>query len=114
VERRRVLIEMRDELLRLLESMTERVRADALAFDVEIEDFLGGVSDELEGVATRIGLFERDGRPPGTTTRSLSGQPSVAGAKGITTDLAASDDNFVARCFGCMLSLICSRRLALA
>ena len=107
-ERRRVMIEMRDELLRLLESMTERVRADAEAFDVEIEGFLEGVSEELEGVAKRIGLVNRDGGPP------RSGAPSVAIPSGsVSVDSAVStDDNFVARCFGCLLTLICNRQLA--
>src|SRR6266566_10163474 len=94
-ERRRVMIEMRDELLRLLESMTGRVRADAEAFDVEIEDFLEGVSEELEGVAKRIGLVNRDVGPPRSGALSVaipSGSVSVNSAE-------SADENFVARCF---------------
>jgi hypothetical protein len=107
-ERRRALLAMRDDLLRLLESMTERVRADALAFDVEIDDFLGGVADEVEGVTRRIGLFEKNGGPP----RSHLTNGSVSPANPTAVARASDDENFVARCFGCLLSLICSRRLA--
>jgi hypothetical protein len=108
-ERRRVMVEMRDDLLRLLESMTERVRADALAFGVEIEDFLEGVSTELDGVARRVGLVGRSGGPP-------RGGVSVAVRLPVDTladgERSHADDNFVARCFGCLLSLICNQRLA--
>jgi hypothetical protein len=108
-ERHRALISMRDDLLRLLESMTERVRADALAFDVEIEDFLGGVRDDLEGVSKRIGLLDRRNGPPGggryVASAALTPGPSPRGRE-------ESDENIVARCFGCLLTLICGRRLA--
>jgi hypothetical protein len=112
--RRRVMVEMRDDLLRLLESMTERVRGDALAFDVEIEDFLGGVAVELEGVSWRVGLVDRHtggGPRSGMVTRTganSSRKPEES------SSLASSDENVVARCFGCLLSLICSQRLAAA
>jgi P-aminobenzoate N-oxygenase AurF len=108
-ERRRAMIEMRDELLRLLASMTARVREDALAFDVEIQDFLNGVANEIEGVASRVGLTSAgaSGGPP----RGLAMNGSVAGlAPGAVTQ--SEDQNFVARCFGCLLTLICSQRLA--
>jgi len=110
MERRRVMVEMRDQLLRLLSSMTERVRGDAAAFDVEIDDFLGGVSAELEGVSRRVGLVDRSGGGPtglagGMLRRTGSDVPEK-------TETVAQDDHFVARCFGCLLSLICSQRLA--
>jgi hypothetical protein len=110
-ERRRAMVEMRDELLRLLGSMTERVRADALAFDVEIEDFLGGVADELDNVSKRVGLLDRHRGPPravGGGAGGAHGEPSPRAL----SDAAGTDDHFVARCFGCLLSLICARRLA--
>jgi len=115
-ERRRVMIEMRDELLRLLESMTEKVRGDALAFGVEIEDFLQGVAAELDGISARVGLLDRNGRPPGAVGPRGENirrrwflareEPQPA------AELASTDDSLVARCFGCLLSLICSQRLA--
>jgi hypothetical protein len=110
-ERRRAMVEMRDELLRLLASMTGRVREDAEAFDVAIEDFLEGVASEIEGVASRVGLLrsEQGGGPP---RASINGMRGVEVATASATSRESSDDNFVARCFGCLLSLICSQRLA--
>jgi hypothetical protein len=125
-ERRRAMLEMRDELLRLLESMTRQVRDDALAFDVKIEDFLEGVAGELDGVVRRVGLLERSGgRPsgPGASARSGpplgaragSGPPLEPGAGGtLRADRSGNAEPLVARCFGCLLSLICSQRLATA
>ena len=117
-ERRRIMVEMRDELMRLLESMTHRVREDALAFDVVVEDFLEGVGGELDDVARRVGLLERHTRPPtagggaphARTNTSLLSQPVPE----TSTDDENDDENVVARCFGCLLSLICGQRLATA
>ena len=110
-ERRRVMVDMRDELMRLLESMTRRVRDDALAFHVEIDDFLGEVGGEIDGVAHRVGLLERRQGPPKTGSGPIvsdrSGPPPP--------QTPATDEGAVmARCFGCLLSLICSPRLATA
>lgn len=121
IERRRAMVDMRDVLLRLLESMTERVRADAAAFDVEVEDWIGGVSGELEGISKRVGLIDlnaggsgsgSDGelpRPPQASSRTFA----VSSAGNVAVGESA-DENFVTKCFGCLLSLICSRRLATA
>jgi hypothetical protein len=126
-ERRRVMVEMRDDLLRLLESMTERVRADAMAFDVEIEDFLQGVAMEIEGVARRVGLVnggpkrwdgtranasQEEVRPDGNIDREEAPVVSAWVVGGSESLAAAQDESFVAKCFGCLLSLICSQRLA--
>jgi hypothetical protein len=111
-ERRRAMVDMRDELMRLLASMTRRVREDALAFDVEIEDFLEDVGAEIDSVARRVGLIERRGRPPmpGGGTALASGENGSLQ----TSVSAATDDNVIARCCGCLLSLMCVRRLATA
>ncbi len=108
LERRRVMVDMRDELLRLLASMTERVRADALAFDVEVEDWVTGIAAEIEGVAKRIGLMERASGGPSRG----AGAGIARGSEVVATSPATNDDNIVARCFGCLLSLICTQRLA--
>ena len=114
-ERRRAMIDIRDELMRLLESMSERVRAGALAFDVEIDDFVEGVEEEIDGGACRVGLLDREGGPPHSgagaaePTRTQSTAPN-----GPTTRPPVAEDNFVVRCFGCRLSLICNRRLTRA
>ena len=107
---------MRDDLFRMLERMTDRVRSDIEAFDVNADDFLGGVWTDIDTVGKRIG-FERRDRPddsgPPTNGRSTAGRrvrtphpsplPEVEGG---------GDDNIVTKCFGCLLSLICSRQLA--
>ena len=111
-ERRRALIDMRDELLRMLASMTERVRADALAFDVEVEDFLGGVSNELESVTQRVGLLSGRNHDDGDAGGHARGKAMVSLTSTQAPDPAGADDNIVTRCFGCLLSLICSRKLA--
>ena len=107
-ERRRVMVEMRDELLRLLASMTERVREDASAFDVEVTDWVAGIADEIDGVAKRVGLVDRAGGGPSRG----AGAGIPRGAQMATANVASNDEKFVARCFGCLLSLICAQRLA--
>jgi hypothetical protein len=112
-ERRRTMVDMRDELLRLLGSMTERVRADAYAFDVEVGDFLDGVAGEIDSVAKRVGLLDRQaGGPPRGLNGAGATSVGAAAARDNGTTPIASDDNFVARCFGCLLTLICGQRLA--
>jgi hypothetical protein len=104
-ERHSALVGMRDDLFRLLETMTERVRADVEAFDVEVEDFLGGVWTDIETVTKRIGLVNGHHRPP------PDGQsPPRPLLQKVSID--SKDENIVAKCFGCLLTLICSRRLA--
>jgi hypothetical protein len=108
LERRRIMVDMRDELLRLLESMTGRVREDALAFEVEVEDWVGAIAAEIEGVAKRVGLVERNGNGPSHG----AGVVIARAARAVTANVAGNDENFVERCFGCLLSLICAQRLA--
>jgi len=108
-ERRRMMVEMRDELMRLLESMTRRVRDDALAFDVEIDDFLGDVGGEIDTVARRVGMLERPSGPPNGGPGSIV--PRDRGRRPPQKPASAGGD-VMARCFGCLLSLICSQRLA--
>jgi hypothetical protein len=148
--RRRALVEMRDDLFRILRAMTERVRADAAAFDIDADDYLGWVWNDVEAFGKRIGLEEGsphndppppaiDGGPPspaaphqptGAASRQPSRQPSrepsqpsreasepsrEASEPSRQTHQSsppASNDPILARCFGCLLSLICARRLA--
>jgi hypothetical protein len=115
-ERRHALVTMRDDLFRMLESMTDRVRSDIACFDVEPEDFLDGVWSDIAAVSKRIGLGggsqsgdgpSADGRAGGLGHRRPAAASSSAAPQ-------ASDDNIVARCFGCLVSLLCHRRLATA
>jgi hypothetical protein len=110
--RRRGLISMRDDLFRILQPMTERVRADAAAFDVDADEYLGWVWADIEAFGKRIGLVDGDDGPsqggesalPAPTQRAVeitSRAPENGGTEAI-----------VARCFGCLLTLICGRQLA--
>jgi hypothetical protein len=113
VDRRRALVDMRDDLFRMLETMTERVRPDVEAFDVEVEDFLGGVWTEIDTVGKRVGLSgDRHDVPPADGHALASGPLVQKPAVLTSTEPAGADDNLIARCFGCLLSLMCSRRLA--
>jgi hypothetical protein len=114
-ERRRALIALRDDLYRLLESMMDRVRGDTAAFDVDGDEYLGNVWNDVDGFARRIGLVDEKAAPP------TPGDPGEADGKSQGDGLVAVSEEgspvsaaepFVARCFGCLLSLLCSRRLA--
>jgi hypothetical protein len=153
-DRRRALIELRDDLYRLLESMMDRVRGDAEAFEVDGDEYLGNVWNDVEGFARRIGLSDGQPGPPthghlGEVERTSTDVESVTvaddprasdcgpratghGPQGMSPvpSPAAPDpargerstageesstpaaEPFVTRCFGCLLSLLCSRRLA--
>src|SRR5919202_3329985 len=52
--RRQALVNMRDELFRLLQAMTERVRADAATLEVDADDCLARVWEDLESYGRRI------------------------------------------------------------
>jgi hypothetical protein len=105
-ERRRALVEMRDDLMRLLVGMGERLREDALAFDVEIDEYLQAVACEIDTVAARVGLFERPGsRPPRSGAHSIEASTPPA-------ESTLANESVAARCFGCLLSLLCGQRLA--
>jgi hypothetical protein len=108
-ERHRALVDMRDDLFRLLETMTERVRADVAAFDIEVEDFLSGVWLDIETVTKRIGLLNGDSQ--GGPSGHMQSRPLLQ-KMSTSSELGSGDDSFVAKCFGCLLTLICSRRLA--
>jgi hypothetical protein len=108
--RRRALVDMRDDLFRLLASMTERVRADAAEFDVDADDYLQRVWSDVERFGARIGL-------PGA---GEGGPPAPAGPDGLREPRAGPKPDrpsrafqvSVPRCFGCLLVLLCGRRLA--
>jgi hypothetical protein len=105
--RRLALVDMRDELFRLLASMTERVRADAAAFDVDADDYLERVWTDVEAFGRRIGLRDGDGgEPPAplpVETPDAAPEPDPPAPRAFQVA--------VPRCFGCLLTLICGRRL---
>jgi hypothetical protein len=108
--RRRALIEMRDDLFRILQAMTERVRADAAAFDVDADDDLGWVWADVEAFGKRIGLVDGGGTPP--DSGRLTSEAATERPVQIARPEGGGADGIVARCFGCLLTLICGRRLA--
>jgi len=110
--RRRGLISMRDDLFRILQPMTERVRADAAAFDVDADDYLGWVWADVEAFGKRIGLVDGDDGPPegGESPLPAPTQRAVEITSPAPED--GGTEAIVARCFGCLLTLICGRQLA--
>jgi hypothetical protein len=108
--RRRALVEMRDDLFRLLRSMTERVRADAAEFDVDADGYLDRVWADVETFGARIGISDSgDGGPPAGATPAGERAPMVEPPpdRGPRTFQVS-----MPRCFGCLLVLVCGRRLA--
>ena len=74
--RRRALLEMRDDLFRLLEAMTQRVRADAAVFEVDADEYLSRVWADVDSFAARIGLTARPSHPRTHRRISHSSAPS--------------------------------------
>jgi hypothetical protein len=113
VERRRAMVQTRDELMRLLHAMSERVRADAAAFEIQIDDFLQRVSSDIETVGKRVGLLDSHTRrlPPGSSSPpDLHVSPATDAPGAARQD--RDEDPIIAKCFGCLLTLICTPRLA--
>ena len=122
--RKRALLDLRDDLFRILQPMAERVRADAAAFEVDADEWLGWVWADVQTFGQRIGLVGRGEHddPGAGPDRSAGGAPTgartAAGARtrppGGAYEPAATDgaEAIVARCFGCLLSLLCGRGLA--
>jgi len=153
---------MRDDLFRLLEAMTERVRADAAELEMDADDYLGRVWVDVDAFSRRIGLSGPpvDGDPTSGSPSEPSGAPAAgppaeppnrvpdpekrhAERHANDTERHANDperhadaeqggayhkgrhverhgseicvsQNTVSACVGCVLALICGRRLALA
>jgi hypothetical protein len=110
--------------------MTEKVRADGDSFGVDGDEYLARVWADVETFGRRIGLHnaEDDGEPParGANGERASDDADVLNAAAPEPEpaapppeppAAASSRKFsiaMPRCFGCLLTLICGRRLARA
>ena len=122
--RRQALLGMRDDLFRLLQTMTERVRADAATLEVDADDYLGRVWADVESFATRTGLTGSEPpQPPSPPPLSLEGaEPAHPQPVGEIVEPARLDpppgrtivEISLPDCFGCLLTLICGRRLTTA
>jgi hypothetical protein len=111
--RRRALLGMRDDLFRLLQSMTQRVRADAAVLDVDADDYLGRVWSDVESFASRTGLSEPGPPTPPPSLAPASPPPEVVRSSAPPTARPGPTVSIsIPECFGCLLTLICGRRLA--
>jgi hypothetical protein len=116
--RRQALLDMRDDLFRLLRSMTERVRADAATLEVDADDYLGRVWADVESFAIRTGLTRSDpppAPPPAPPRRVAQPPPPTPEPPPPTTPEPRPSVSFAVslpECFGCLLTLLCGRRLA--
>ena len=116
--RRRSLLAMRDELFRTLQAMTECVRADAVALEVDADAYLVQVWADVEASAQRIGLVASagsvDGRlGPDTRAPAPDPTPESPPAPESSAEARATISVSLPECFGCLLTLICGRQLAL-
>lgn len=107
--RRQALLGMRDDLFRLLQAMTERVRVDAATLQIDADDYLGRVWADVETFAARTGLTGTDPPAPPTAPEL----PDIA-APPLPEPPRASPIFAVSipECFGCLLTVLCGRRLA--
>jgi len=111
--RRQALVEMRDELFRIMRAMEDRLRADCGALNFDGNAFLDRLWGELEYFSKRIGLTS--GGPPGDrpddTPPERPDEEPQAPQPRTTLHLAGLS---LPRCFGCLLTMICHPRPALA
>jgi hypothetical protein len=115
--RRRALLAMRDELFRTLQAMTNRVRADAVALEVDADAYLAHVWADVEASAERIGLVASAGPVDGAAGPHAAGpppepEPEPPAVPERPSEARASITVSLPACFGCLLTLICGRRLA--
>ncbi len=109
--RRRALLGLRDDLFRLLQSMTERVRADTETLGLDADSYLGNVWTDVERFGHRIGLTTPTDLPP-PVNRPLP-PPGRSVEQPATPSPGHSAAGSLPTCFGCLLLLLCNRRLAL-
>jgi hypothetical protein len=99
---------MRDDLFRLLEKGTERVRADAAALDVDADECLRRIWTDIEMYGHRVGL---DGSDPPEDPPGLSSSPAAPDAAEREPKRGTTFAISLPECFGCLLTLICGRQL---
>jgi hypothetical protein len=119
--RLRALLEMRDELLRLIEGGLEQVREDCDALGFDGDALQARMKIELGHFGRRIGLDRDpeaadgppgpDGAPPGAGSEfALLGRPpGPAAAPGAPAPGRRPSLFALPRCFGCLLVALCRR-----
>jgi hypothetical protein len=108
-ERRRGLVEMRDELFRIMRAMEDRLRADCEALNFDGNGFLDRLWGELEYFSKRIGLTDGgppDDRPGESPSGGPGEEPRAPEAPQPRTTLHLGSVS-LPRCFGCLLTLLC-------
>lgn len=108
--RRHSLVDMRDELYRIMQAMNDRLRADCEAVGFDGDAFLVRLWGELEAFSARIGLS--GGGPPGEPPEApreraperASGEKPEGPEPRTTLHLGGLS---LPRCFGCLLTMIC-------
>jgi hypothetical protein len=102
---------MRDELFGLLERMTERVHADCALLEVDADVYLGRVWSDVETFARRIGLNGPAAPPQPPAAEAPSESPPAAPPPPPRAPRATFSIS-IPECFGCLLIVMCRRRLA--
>jgi hypothetical protein len=125
--RRAALRAMRDDLFALLETMTTRVRGDAADLDIDADAYLQAVHADVAAFARRVGIDRSgDDPPPDVTAPSPALREDVSPpSPGLREDVSPpspglrgasrpGDATTISACLGCVMALVCGRRLALA
>jgi hypothetical protein len=118
--RRRALLDMRDDLFRTIQIMIEQVRADTVTLGLDADGYLANVWADVEMFGNRIGLTapldppDVDDGPtasPPDQSEPESDRREAPPASTVRAPRTVVSMSLPA-CFGCLLTLLCNRRLA--
>jgi hypothetical protein len=113
-ERVDVLMDMRDDLLRIMDAMYQRLNDDAEAIGLDGRQFLDNLRAEIERKAKRIGLDPTSSGGEASSSRrrvQVASGPLRSRASDLSHKFRALAKN---RCDSCFVSLLCRSRLVLA
>ncbi len=128
--RRQAMVDLRDDLYRILEKMADGLRPEAAEFHMEAEDYVGAVMADVDKFARRIGLTQDGGGPPDDPNDDptdgqgekpvLEAAPAAmpaatpAAKASSVVSLSSTVKETAARCFGCLIATLCGRRASMA